>query len=431
TGGCNKDCSEELSSCLMAHINSASVHIPLWMTSPMTTVGWGQSPYYPTAEGTFFGQILVTNASNALDAYYCNSPSVSNDVVPGRLGSNQGSVPYSNAWPKTANMDGLCQTSHSTGGCAMHPLAAGETVSDGAESCTLNGTTWTHPISVWRGQIFQAEKATIPNANMIVYDAANSNGARVGNIGPTASVKFTNVMAGAAGSNNLVVYFANGDCPTGNLRYFNIKVNGGAAQSRSFASISCGNWDAIGQTMVTLSGFTAGSTNTVEFLGDGTHAAPDLDWIEVMAAPGASAPTGTTKGCAVGNTVAIQSMQNLLYSSARSDNNLNVMAQASTVSTWEQYDIVDAGGGFVALKSHMNNDYVSADLSVSASAPLRARSTTIGAWEQFKFVQQSNGYYAIQANANGKYVSARIDTASTPLQALAASPSAWEYFSCQ
>ena len=67
---------------------------------------------------------------------------------------------------------------------------------------------------------------------------------------------------------------------------------------------------------------------------------------------------------------------------------------------------------------------------MSTSAPLRARSITIGSWEQFKFVQQPNGFYTLQSNANGKYVSARIDQTNTPLQAVASTPTYWEYFTC-
>jgi hypothetical protein len=155
-GGCNEQCSEMISACMMAHINSSGVHIPLWMDSPMSTIGWGQSPWFPTREGTFFGQIMVTNAVNNLDAYYCNGPGSDKNVVPGRLGANQGSVPYADAWPTSAGFDGQCDnslTAHSTGGCVDN--SAG----DGSSSCKLNGMMWNNPITVWRGQTIQAEDA--------------------------------------------------------------------------------------------------------------------------------------------------------------------------------------------------------------------------------------------------------------------------------
>jgi hypothetical protein len=285
TAGCNKDCSEALSACILAHVNTAGVHIPLWMTAPDAAIGWGQSPYYPTAEGTFFGQLFVVNTSYNLDAYYCNRSAVASDVVPGRLGSNQSGAPYANAYPTSAGMDGLCATQHPTGGCTMHALGTGETTSDGADSCRLNGVTWAHPMNVWRGQVFQAEAAILDPGVGIIANPNNSGGKRVGYIGPSSTVTFKNVMAASAGSNQLVVYFANGDTGS-STRYFNIKVNGGAAQSVAFPVVASGDWSKVGQSLVTLTGFSAGSTNTVQFLGDGLHGAPDLDWIEVVAAPG-------------------------------------------------------------------------------------------------------------------------------------------------
>ena len=32
---------------------------------------------------------------------------------------------------------------------------------------------------------------------------------------------------------------------------------------------------------ISAAGFVAGATNTITLTGDGSHAAPDLDWIEV------------------------------------------------------------------------------------------------------------------------------------------------------
>jgi hypothetical protein len=142
------------------------------------------------------------------------------------------------------------------------------------------GIKWTNPITVWRGQIFQAEN--FAPSTMHVSDPKASGGKRVGYIGPTKTVKFTNVYSGGAGTNTLVIYYANGDCGTSS-RYFNVKVNGGVAQNRAFPIVTCGDWK-IGQATITLSGFNAGTNNTVDFMGDGAHAAPDLDWIEVMPA---------------------------------------------------------------------------------------------------------------------------------------------------
>jgi hypothetical protein len=423
-GGCDLACTQALSACLMAHVNTSGVHIPLWMTSPMAAIGWGQSPYFPTQEGTFFGQIMLTNEANNLDGYYCNGPSVASDVVPGRLGSSQGKTPYANAYPTDG---GQC---NKAGHCTMQ--ASG----DGAISCMGNGQEWDYPITVWRGQIKQAE-AFAP-AGMIVSDSVNSGGKRVGNFGPTAGITITGVYSGGDGTNNLVLYYANGDCPTGNLRYFNVKVNGGPAQNRALGSMECGNWHRVGQTIVTLSGFTKGSNNKVEFYADGKNAAPDLDWIEVVnSTTTAAGSTGsgtasstTTTACAPGKTVALKSVVNGKYTSARQDNNNNLMAQATSVNTWEQFDIVDAGSPYVAFKSRMNGLYVAVEVGTT-NAPLRARSTSVGDWEKFTLEKGSDGYYSFKSKGTGKYVSARQDQTNAPLLAIAATAQSWEDFQCQ
>ncbi len=43
---------------------------------------------------------------------------------------------------------------------------------------------------------------------------------------------------------------------------------------------------ALGSVTIALHGFVQGSSNVITFSGDGTHSAPDLDWIEVLAGAG-------------------------------------------------------------------------------------------------------------------------------------------------
>ena len=346
TGGCTQGCAEALSACLMAHVNTTGVHIPLWLTSPMTPIGWGQSSFYPTQEGTFFGQIMLTNTAYNLDAYYCNGPSVASDVVPGRLGSttNSTSAPYANAYPTDG---GLCNKS---GHCVM------QSTGDGAISCMGNSINWTRPITVWRGQIFQAEDAALTTGTTIQTGTENSNGKRVGNIGPTATVTFKNVYAGGAGQNQLVLYYADGDCGSAQ-RYFNVKVNNGGQQSRAVSIVDQGNWHKVGQALITLDGFTAGSTNTVTFSGDGTHAAPDLDWIEVIGAPASTAPalTGTCDESKWVETASINTADQGLGN----DNNLTTRwTTGRAMAVGDSYKI-DFGGTVKLTRLVLNNSQTS------------------------------------------------------------------------
>jgi hypothetical protein len=214
---------------------------------------------------------MYPNSSGLIDAYYCNGPQIANDVVPGRIGGQQVGAPYANAYHNAVvDGDGLCATH-----CEM------QSTGDGAVSCTANGVKWNAPITVWRGKIFQAESATLTSSGMIIADVHNSGGKRVGYISPTSSLRFSNVPAPAAGTVNVVIYYANGDPAGSPARYLNVKVNGGAPQQKAFPA--GGDWGTVSQAVVSLSGFNLGSNNTVELMGDGVHAAPDVDWIEILA----------------------------------------------------------------------------------------------------------------------------------------------------
>jgi hypothetical protein len=167
-----------------------------------------------------------------------------------------------------------------TGDCS--PCYA--TRSDGPSSCKADAITFKTPVTVWRGQTFQAENATLshgPSA-ILCSPGSCSNDYRVGYIGPHATVTFDSVFSSTAGARTLIVYYTDGDACNGTcFRYFNISVNGGAPQNFAFPVVKGGNWNMVGAMSVSLTGFVAGTTNTITFTGDTAHAAPDLDWIEV------------------------------------------------------------------------------------------------------------------------------------------------------
>src|SRR5262245_28583220 len=85
----------------------------------------------------------------------------------------------------------------------------------------------------------------------------------------------------------------------------------------------------------------------------------------------------------VGQIIWIRSAATGLYVSA--DLNRGVfaplVADRPSMSGWEQFQVVDAGGGFIALRSIGTGVYVSADLNRGASAPLVADRTAASTWE--------------------------------------------------
>jgi hypothetical protein len=101
--------------------------------------------------------------------------------------------------------------------------------------------------------------------------------------GTTATTQFAGVKAATSGTNDVVVYYENGDVNNNTPRYFNIIVNGGAPQRQGpFPVVTPGVWTNPNGVTVTLSGFVAGSNNTVVITTDRVHAVPDLDWIEIV-----------------------------------------------------------------------------------------------------------------------------------------------------
>ena len=78
-----------MTGCLLAHVNTSGVHIPIWLDSE-GAIGWGQNSSYPFQEGSFFGNIFVSPPKG----YFCNGKDFSAGTVPGRLGVGQSNAPY-------------------------------------------------------------------------------------------------------------------------------------------------------------------------------------------------------------------------------------------------------------------------------------------------------------------------------------------------
>ena len=143
TGSCDGDCQRWISACMLAHVNTAGIHVPIWLVGQNTYLGWGQSTSYPNQEGTFFGNIFTTNEAGHTDAYYCEGPGFEKTVVDGRLGSNQVGAPYRDTFSS-----GYCNYN----GCLASDIMTNN-VPDGYKVCTMGDgamTTWNQLITVWR-----------------------------------------------------------------------------------------------------------------------------------------------------------------------------------------------------------------------------------------------------------------------------------------
>lgn len=111
-----------------------------------------------------------------------------------------------------------------------------------------------------------------------------------------------------------------------------------------------------------------------------------------------SGSTGGGTGAPIGQTIWLKS-DNGYYVSAWLDyTNAPLISKQSTASTWEKFQVVDAGEGDIALKSLANNLYVTAYKDVS-NAPLQAKASTIQDWEKFEWGDGGNGTITLRAYA--------------------------------
>ncbi len=123
--------------------------------------------------------------------------------------------------------------------------------------------------------------------------------------------------------------------------------------------------------------------------------------------------------------VALRARVNSRYVTAASAGAGNLIASATTVGPWEQFDYVDLGGGNVALRARVNNMYVCADNA--GANPLIANRAAIGPWETFARVNNSDGSVSFRALANNMYVTAENGGAAA-LIANRAAIGSWEKF---
>ena len=107
----------------------------------------------------------------------------------------------------------------------------------------------------------------------------------------------------------------------------------------------------------------------------------------------------------LGQTVWLRSLNTNYYVSANlGQPNIPLQAGwATTVNSWEQFVVEDAGYGLVALKAVANGGYVAAE-ATTVNNPLHANRTAVSIWEQFTWQNNPDGTVSLLAKATNKYV---------------------------
>lgn len=140
--------------------------------------------------------------------------------------------------------------------------------------------------------------------------------------------------------------------------------------------------------------------------------------------------TLTTQAAApVGQTVWIRASANGMFVSA--DQNRGawapLVADRTTTDAWEQFQVVDAGGGFIAFRSVGTGLFVSADQNRGGA--LIADRPAVGTWEQFTWTDVAGGAFTLRGRALNRFVSADLARATFgPLFCDRTVANTWEQF---
>jgi hypothetical protein len=140
----------------------------------------------------------------------------------------------------------------------------------------------------------------------------------------------------------------------------------------------------------------------------------------------ATRPTQPVVGSVIpGTVISLRSRANSRYVSAANSGNSPLIASATAIGSWEQFDQLDLGSGNVALRAKINGKVVSAENA--GAAPLIANRAAAGLWETFKVVHNANGTVSLLAAVNNQYVCAE-NAGSSPLIANRTAIGPWEQF---
>jgi hypothetical protein len=177
---------------------------------------------------------------------------------------------------------------------------------------------------------------------------------------------------------------------------------------------------------------TSGQSYLVEQVGSPTTSLP---YAQVSGSPataakhlgnvqiGLDAGSGTTPGN--GSVVSLRAHANGDYVTADNAGASPLIANRTAIGQWEQFDLLDEGGGYIALRAHANNKYVTADNA--GAAPLLAKVDAVGTWEQFQLIHNTDGSISLQSRINNDYVTAD-NAGADPLIANRTAIGPWEEF---
>jgi hypothetical protein len=107
TSVCDTACQERLSACMLAHLNTTGISVPIYLVGSdeeFPSIGPALDDEFPKQESAFYGNIFISPPV----AGYCEGEDLAGNVIAGRAGSS-GTKQYTNLL-STAGCSGSCTT---------------------------------------------------------------------------------------------------------------------------------------------------------------------------------------------------------------------------------------------------------------------------------------------------------------------------------
>ncbi len=148
-------------------------------------------------------------------------------------------------------------------------------------------------------------------------------------------------------------------------------------------------------------------------IGASDMSSSDYSYQEMQNYTGSTAPIGSfirLKGATNGKYVSSNDGANAMW------------CDRTSASAWETFEVVDAGGGFIALKGS-NGKYV------SGTSPMYCNATTIGSTEKFTWISPVAGQVQLKCSANNLFVCS--ENGSAAMNCNRSSASGWETFNVE
>jgi hypothetical protein len=120
--------------------------------------------------------------------------------------------------------------------------------------------------------------------------------------------------------------------------------------------------------------------------------------------------------------ISLRSHANSQYVCADNAGASPLIANRTAIGPWETFDLLDEGNGNVALRSHANNQIVTA-----GAGSLIAGGSTVGTAETFQLIHNGDGSVSLKAQADNEYVTAE-NAGAAPLIANRTAIGPWEEF---